>query len=76
MSMSFFILGKCRRSGGYTAIELLIVTSIMITISAIVLLGFGVLNDSVALNRSARDLAAPSRPKYGARRHRCLRNRK
>ena len=57
MSMSFFILGKCRRSGGYTAIELIVVTSIIIIISTIVLLGFGVLNDSVALNRSSRDLA-------------------
>ena len=44
-------------SAGDTAIELLVVSSIMITISAIVLLGFGILNDSVALNRSARDLA-------------------
>lgn len=63
-SFGFRILSANRRiefriSGraGYTAIEFLVVISIMITISAIVLLGFGVLNDSVALNRSARDLA-------------------
>lgn len=72
--MGFFIPGKragpggciphhfsSKNSAGYTAIELLVVSSIMITISAIVLLGFGVLNDSVALNRSSRDLAVTLR---------------
>jgi len=44
-------------SAGYTAIEVVIVASIMMVISAIVLVGFGGLNDSVALNRSVRDLA-------------------
>ena len=56
--MMFFVSQKrFPAESGYTAIELIVVSSIMITISAIVLLGFGVLNDSVALNRSSRDLA-------------------
>lgn len=46
---------------GYTAIEIVIVASIMMMISAIVLVGFGGLNDSVAVNRSARDLAVSLR---------------
>jgi prepilin-type N-terminal cleavage/methylation domain-containing protein len=42
---------------GYTAIELIVVAAIMVVISSIVLVGFGSLNATTALNQSARDLA-------------------
>ena len=46
---------------GYSALELVVVMGIMVTISAIVLVGFGTLNDTIAVNRSARDLAVSLR---------------
>ncbi|OGZ96892.1 MAG: hypothetical protein A2847_02695 [Candidatus Sungbacteria bacterium RIFCSPHIGHO2_01_FULL_50_25] len=48
-------------SAGYTAVELIIVAGIMVTITAAVLIGFGTLNTNAALNRAARDLGVSLR---------------
>ncbi len=45
------------RSRGYTAIEMIVVISIMVAITSLVLVGFGTLNNTVALNRASRELA-------------------
>lgn len=57
------VVMRCKRSdqSGYSALELVVVMGIMVTISVVVLLGFGTLNDTVAVNRSARDLAVSLR---------------
>lgn len=56
-----FFQKKGRWIHGYTSIELVVVASIMIGISGIVLVGFGRLNGTVALNRSARELGVSLR---------------
>src|SRR3989344_616379 len=48
---------KIPGSAGFTLTEIVVITSIITTVSATVLVSFGGLNDGVALNRAAREFA-------------------